>query len=406
MGVFATESKMQEWLSNELEKVDGLGELIQGADWIASATPADIGEASVLASFRTSLAALHITETLFENENISLGTPDVLKPDFVLYAPETQSVVLVELKNLASPSRQAGTELGAYSAEIRTIVPFLPDGDIVHVIISQEWPVLLKHYARHEIFWQGRNLLCLRPTQQTDGSPSLEILPIHELAEDISSFQVGKGHLGGYNICLYDDQLYSSTADREKLTAAVEVFKVATQAMAVTGNRLKSHGFAFLWKDRWQQSLAPYSIVVANFAPFQSIERFVKAGDVPKVVERFIKVITEFSPEGHSNTLSEITDTCREIVSQFCSPRIEGFATWGPLSEMLNGRTEYIAFSGWGLFGRAALDEVKTRHRAGDIRCSLSSPEVGKAVLEKLIDDKYEVLDLSYYFYDPNDGVE
>lgn len=406
MGVFATESKMQEWLSRELENVDGLGELIQDAGWLASTTPANIGEASVLTSFRTSLAALHITEKLFENENISLGAPDVLKPDFVLYAPETQSIVLVELKNLASPSRQAGTELGAYSAEIRTILPFLPDGDVVHVLISQDWPVLLKHYARHDIFWQGRNLLCLRPILRTNGNPSLEVLPLNELAEDISSFRVGRNHLGGYNICLYDDRLYSTGADRERLTAAVEVFKVATQAMAVTGDRLKSHGFAFLWKDRWQQSLAPYSIVVATFAPFQSIERFVRTGEVPKVVERFIKVIAEFAPEGHGNTLSTITDTCREIVGQVCSPRVEAFATWGPLIEMLNGRTEYIAFSGWGVFGQAALDEVKARHRAGDLRCSLNSPEVGEAVLAKIIDDTYEVLDLSYYFYDPNDEIE
>lgn len=406
MGIFATESKMQDWLSNELKKVEGLGELIQNAGWLACVTPTNLGEARVIASFRTSLAALNITETLFEDENISLGAPDVLKPDFVLYAPETQSVVIVELKNLASPSRQAGTELSAYSAEIRSALPFLPDGDVIHVLISQEWPVLLKHYVRHEIFWQGRNLLCLRPSLKADGSPSIEILPIHELAEDISSFQVGKGHLGGYNISLYDDQLYSPSANPDRLTAAIEIFKVATQAMAVTGNRLKGHGFAFLWKDRWQKSLAPYSIVVATFAPFQSIERFIKAGDVPKVAERFIKVITEFSPEGHSNYLSEITDTCLEIVSQFCSPRVEGFATWGPLSEMLEGRAEYISFTGWGMFGQAALDEVKKRHSAGDLRCSLSSPEVGKAVLGKIIDETYDVLDLSCYFLDPNAEVE
>lgn len=403
MGIFTSESEMQVWLSNELEKVHGFGELIQNADGLASAQPANIGEVSVLESFRTCIAALNITDTLFENENISISSQDVLKPDFVLYAPETQSIVIVELKNLKSPSRQAGTELGAYSAKIRSIVPFMPDGDIVHVLISQEWPALLKHYARHEIFWQGRNLLCLRPTLRADGDPSLEVLGIQEIAENISSFQVGKDHLGGYNISLYDDQLYLPTADREKLTAAVEVFKVATQAMAVTGNRLKSHGFAFLWKDKWQQSLAPYSIVVANFAPFQSIERFLKSGDISKVVERFIKVIADFSPEGHGNTLSEITDTCHEIVSKFCSPKEEGFATWGALREMLNERTEYIAFSGWGLFGQAALDEVMARHSAGDLSCSLSSPEVGKAVLEKIIDDKYVVLDLSNYFYDWSD---
>lgn len=406
MRVFENESKMQDWLSNELKKAGGLGELIQNPGWLASATPTNIGEARVLASFRTSLAALHITETLFEDKNISLLAPDVLRPDFVLYAPETESVVIVELKNFSSPSRQAGTELSAYSAEIRTALPFLPDGDIVRILISQEWPVLLKHYVRHEIIWQGRNLLCLRPTLKADRSPTIEILPVQELAEDISSFQVGKGHLGGYNICLYDDQLYSPTANQSRLTAAVEIFRVATQAMAVTGNRLKSHGFAFLWKDLWQQSLAPYSIVVATFAPFQSIERYVRADNVPKVVERFIKVIADFSPQGHSNTLSEITDTCREIVSQFCSPRLEAFALWGTLSEILKGRTEYIEFSGWGMFGQCALDEVKKRHSAGDLRCSLRSPEIGKAVLGQIIDDKYDVLDLSYYFYDPSAEVE
>lgn len=403
MGVFKNEGEMQTWLSSELSKNSGLGEMIEGIDRLDSVTAKNMGEIRLLSTFRACANSLFQTKTLFENENISLNKPDILKPDFVLYAAETESIVIVELKNLVSPSRQAGTELGAYTAEIRTCIPFLSDGDVIHVLISQEWPVLLKHYARHEIFWQGRKLLCLRPMRKPDNSIALEIVPLNELAEDYSSFQIGKGHLGGFNISLYDDNLYKNNADPQRLTSAVEVFKVALQAMAVSGNRLGSHGFAFLWKDKSQQSLAPYSIIVANFAPFKSLERYVRNGDVPNIIERFIEVVTEFCPEGHGNTLTEISNTCRDIVSHVCTPRPEVFATWDVLSESLKNRMEHVAFVGWGMFGEAAVEEVKIRHQAGDLACSLESPIIGLEVLAKLIDEKYEVLDLSYYLYDPDD---
>lgn len=406
MSVFSSEDEMQKWLSAELASKKGLSALIQEADWLESAVPKHMGEASVLRSFRTSYEALHINETLFENENISLGSSDILKPDFVLYAPETQAVVVVELKNLASPSRQAGTELSAYSAEIRSYVPFLPDGDIVHVLVSQEWTTLLKHYARHEIFWQRRNLICLRPVLSHDGQPALALLSLDELAEDYAAFQIGRGHLGGYNISLYDDELYSPQADRARLETALEVFKVAIQAMAVAGNGLKSHGFAILWRDTWKRSLAPYSIVAVVFAPFQSIERFVRLGEVSPTVERFIKVVSDYAPEGHGNTLTEITEACVEIVEKVCSPRVEGFGTWDIIRKILGDRPENLAFAGWGLFGQAALEEVKARHRAGELTCSLSSPEVGAAVISKMIDNDYEVINLAYYFYDPSDEAE
>ena len=64
---------------------------------------------------------------------------------------------------------------------------------------------------------------------------------------------------------------------------------------------------------------------------------------------------------------------------------------------------EHIAFVGWGLFGEAAVEEVKARHRIGDLACTLASPDVGLAVLKKLIDPSYQVINLSYYFYDPEE---
>jgi hypothetical protein len=66
---------------------------------------------------------------------------------------------------------------------------------------------------------------------------------------------------------------------------------------------------------------------------------------------------------------------------------------------------EHLAFVGWGMFGEAAVEEVKTRHQAGDLACSLENPSVGLALLAKQIDEKYDVLDLPYYFYDRDDEI-
>jgi hypothetical protein len=408
MTLFASESEMQEWLSSALEGTDGLAELIVNLDALDGEVPSNFAESRILQSFKVCVSSLYITETFSENENISLSDGEALKPDFVLYAPEKESIIIVELKNISGPTRQAGTELSAYSCEVRTTIPFLSDGDIVHVLISTEWPTLLKHFVRHEIFWQSRNLLCLQPVKNDKGEIGLRILALSELSEDVASFKIGQEYLGGYQICLYDGELYSKNPNRERLDQYIEQFKSALNSMAIMGNRLNSHGFAFLWKDLWTQSLAPYSITVLNFAPFQSVERFLHIGndDLPDMVQRFIKLIQEHDPEGHGNTLSEITDTCIDLLNQVCSPRAEGFTHWGKLREIMDERAEYIAFVGWGLFGDAHLEKLKTTYQEGNISCPSTSPELGFSVISDIIDDSYEFIHLSYVDLDYDDSAE
>ena len=178
----------------------------------------------------------------------------------------------------------------------------------------------------------------------------------------------------------------------------MEQFKSALNSMAITGNRLNSHGFAFLWKDLWRDSLAPYSITVLNFAPFQSVERFlhINDGELPDMVQRFIRLVKENSPEGHGNSLSEITDACEDLLGQVCSPQVEAFTHWGALRKIMEGRAQHIAFVGWGLFGDALLEKLKAAYREGNISCPSTSPELGFAVISEIVDDSYEFIDLSY----------
>jgi hypothetical protein len=108
MAVFEKEAAMQAWLSSELAKASGLSDLIINIDDFEDVTPKNFAEQRLLASIRTCIESLGITEVFSENENISISDSEILKPDFVLYAPETESIVIVELKNFSGASREAG----------------------------------------------------------------------------------------------------------------------------------------------------------------------------------------------------------------------------------------------------------------------------------------------------------
>lgn len=388
---------MQVWLSEELEKCDGIGDLICNIEILDNIKPKNLAEQKLWESYRTCRSSLYLTEKFSENENISLSAGEGLKPDFVLYAPETESIVIVELKNISGPTRQAGTELGAYAGELRTWLPFCATGDIVFVVISVEWPTLLKHFVRHEVFWHSRNIICLQP-KEIGGCIKLEILSFAEICEDIFSFKMSERHIGGYQLCLYDHSLYGENPDRTRLDNHLEQMNAALQSMAVQGNSLNSHGFAFLWRDNWEQSLAPYSITMVNAAPFQSIERFFHLEELPssEMLNRFLKIIGEYDPQGHSDSLSKITKAGRRLLDSFCAPRMEGFTDWGTLRDIMLPRGELVAFIGWGIFGEVFYRELAKEYQSGNINCPHNSPQLGLKVLSEILDPHYEFIDLTH----------
>jgi len=206
MKLFENESAMQKWLHEKFESETSLSELIINYHEFKDASLPSSGSL-ILKKLRESylfcMSSFENNELLFANKNISLNLKDVLKPDFVLYAAETQSIVIVELKNIKGPTRQVGTELGAYAAEVKSYLPYLADGEVINVIISTEWPVLLRHYVVNEIMWLNRNVICLEPVED-EGMILLRIVPPSAIADVDKPFSISGQQLGGYHLCLYD----------------------------------------------------------------------------------------------------------------------------------------------------------------------------------------------------------
>lgn len=405
--IFKDEKEMQDWLSKELQANDCFKELIVNIEEFEKYKATSLSDKKVFESFKYCLTSLNIVSIISENENISFNPSDSLKPDFLLYAPETESVIIVELKNIVTPSRQAGTEVSAYANEVKSYIPFISDGDIVNIIISSVWPTLLKRYAFHEIFWQQRNILCLEPIKVQD-EIKLRIIEVNTIAEDSLSLKLGNEHLGGYQICLYDDNLYSDPENRDRLDPYLKQMKTAMTAMASKGNSQKNHGFAFLWKDNWTLSLAPYSITIINFAPFQSFERHFHNEDFQPngITERFIQIIKDHDPTGHGNSLQAITSQGESFLENFCTPRTEGFHTWDILSEIMLRRCNLISFQSWGVFEEVYTEKLMERYKNGDIELTFDDPNLGLEMLNELIDSDYEFYNLSYYGVDAEDFDE
>jgi hypothetical protein len=404
--MFKKESDMQEWLSEKLQDLEGVFDLVENEDDFDNFVPRNISEEKVYNSFSYCIKSLRLNTVITEDENISLKKGDSLKPDFLLYAPETESLVILELKNISGPTRQAGTELSAYASEIKSYVPFISDGDIVNVIISPTWPTLLRHFVFHEIFWLQRNTICLEPVE-LEGEVKLKILDVPKIIEDNVSLKLSDRHLGGYQLCLYDDNLYKEPKNRARLDPYIKQMETALSAIATKGYSQKNHGFAFLWKDNWQQSLAPYSITILNFAPFQSIERLFhdENYEVNAMTEKFINIITESDPLGHGESLIEITKSGIDFLKGFCKPRMEGFTTWDDLKRIMENRCDLKAFKCWGIFDELYSSKLKDEYANGNLEISNTDPFLGLEMIEELIDPEYEFIDLSYYNYDPEEDT-
>lgn len=385
---FESEDKMQSWLESELENVGGLGDLISNSDYLDGFIPTNKHEQIVKDSFEYCLKHLYITTILSADKNISIDQTESLRPDLVLYGEEYESLIIVELKNISQPTRQAGTELSAYSCELRSYMPFLSEADLVHVIIAVDYPTLLRHYIFHDIYWSGKKILCLIPWQSIDGTISLCIVNIRELLN--ISMALPYSNIVGYQLCLYDNSLYTNDPQPHLFDLYVGQMQIAMAAMAQEGERLNSHGFAFLWKDKFcypnGNVLAPYSISIFNLAPFKSIfqQNFLQQTDFLKKIE---KVIIDSEPSGHSDTISLITNRAISFLNNFSNPMTEGFLDYEDLAPMMLSRAEpIISFVSWGVFGEIYYEMIENAIKRG-VPVTHNDPNVGLQVVNSVLNN-------------------
>ena len=227
------------------------------------------------------------------------------------------------------------------------------------------------------------------PVVSTDGRIQLEWVPPREFSTNSNLQSVSPRHLGGYQVCLYDDELQHGSSNRKRLEAHVQQMKTSLQMLAATGNAHNGNGFAFLWRDRWAHTLAPYSITVLNLSPFYSVEQhqLLDLPSPPFLIEQLLRITWDDSPTGHSNAISEVVERGLEILESFCNPRCEGYFDWSNHLEIIERRADLLAFSSWGIFRDSFITLLKSRYQSGDISVPYDCPYLGMEAVNDIVDD-------------------
>jgi hypothetical protein len=402
MKLFDNEELMQQWLSRKFAEGKSLSELIVNYEDYGQAYPKkqSFSIQKVVESFRFCLQSFENNEVIVENKNISLTNKDILKPDFLVYAPETQSIIIIELKNIPGPTREVGTEVGAYAAEIKTHLPFLADGDIINVVISCEWPTLLRHYVYNDIVWLQRKAICLEPVNTAEGT-LLKIIAPSLIADFSPEIEISGQQLGGYHLCLYDERIYNG-GDYNRMDENRNQMLCALAAMAAKGNSLKTHGFAFLWRHCFDIGFAPYNITMVNLSAFQSLPKlFLDPEFRPNdITKRFLKILMDHAPEGHGHMLDSVCDSGIHFLESFSQPRPENYTDWNTLKPKVFENSDAIAFVGWGIFEELFFERLAQEYRNSDFDPRHDCPRVAIEMLNEIVSEQSLHIDWQQLGYD------
>lgn len=360
---------MQNWLSLELSKVDGLASLIVPF----SDEGYSYSDRKVVDSYNYCLNTLSNTKVVCEDIDISQFSDEIIRPDFLLYSIDYEAWVIVEIKNIPNPTRQAGTELGAYANALKSYFPNMSDGDVINIIIANDWPTLIKNYIFNEIFWLNRNILCLKPIKYMS-EIKLECIKPSILTKGYNGKNLSPEDFSGYQLCIYGKGIYSGF-DINDLEKNIEQIKSAFQRMVNKASRFHSHGFAFLWRDFRQHSIAAYSITIVDINPFKDNLYF--TCNEKGIAEELQNIIWEYESTGNTYSLWEIMNDANFYLGEISSAWPEAPSNWSVLCEFMVEAADLIEFKCWGRVSELYENELSNEYKKGRIDLEFTDPGFG-----------------------------
>lgn len=379
---FVNEAEMQRWLEEKFSQKKDLLDLIVNDEYLEDYKP-DSNETKIIyESFCRCLKATEYLSLISANQNISIEGSESLKPDFLSYASEVQGMVLIELKNLAGSTRTAGTELGAYSGELRTFLPFLSNSDLYYVIISPTWPTLLRHFIFNGIYLDGWNVLCLEPK----GKEQLEIAEIEKF--NISPYsKLSIDQLTGYSLQLSDsNSLQNKISTLEELSFPIEN---SLREIVIEGTKERGHGFAFFSELSPNENRVRFEITLVTVAPFHNVEETIKDitsdSDQSTVMNSLINVIKKNDPTGHGKSLDKCREKAEKNLEVLFTCCHANFLSWSELKTRIESNSTEKYFVGWGVFGDRFNQLLIKEYSKNNIKCSPFCPKLGFETINSLV---------------------
>jgi hypothetical protein len=201
------------------------------------------------------LASKNVIDNLFTTKIISKSTNDIslkkngsMYPDVVVFNPETEKIIIVELKRSKSTARETITELMAYEHGIKNYLPFLSNFDVLYCVVSTDYTTLLDFSISSLTVWESKQILALEIVKEGLIGKEPELTFKIHLPNAWSSL----GFLGKANNSLSTSKItLQKKKDFKFKEEAREIIFHAAELISKEGDRNKSHGFALVGQDLW-----------------------------------------------------------------------------------------------------------------------------------------------------------
>lgn len=360
---FEDEAQLQSLMVRAI-KADDLGRLIENTLGVDDRSSAEqfpqfsidhLSRLACLTAGRRVFKAFEYLEVLTTDQNVSLTTNEVMRPDIVCINSEQQSIVMFELKVSAATGRQAFTELIAYEQELKNALPFLAEYDVCHVLVSPEWSTLMDHSVASSVTWSGRQVLCLEA--RLDAGELTLKTRIPEAWKITGAAHFPELGLPCVTVCLYDLDARTRPASEEG-TPERELDTRIWTAMSIIareGDRIGGHGFALLWEDTSSISLTSYNITICGVSPFEFYKtsrlRGTILADDGRLVAALDRFIQDNDPDGISEALLHTAQSANDLLNEVSNPTLEGWSNWAADRLSLSKRARPLLCEFWGALG-------------------------------------------------------
>lgn len=361
--LFKDEAELQKLMIKAI-KADDIGRLIEdtlgpddrnSAEQFPQFSIDHLSRLACLTAGRRVLKSFEYLEVLTSDQNVSLTTNEVMRPDIVCINSEQQSIVMFELKVSAATGRQALTELIAYEQELKNALPFLAEYDVCHVLVSPEWSTLMDHSVASSVTWSGRQVLCLEAGLDA-GKLTLKTR-IPEAWKITGAAHFPEFGLPCVTICLYDLDAYTRPPSKEGAPERELDTRIwtAMSIIAREGDRIGGHGFALLWEDTSSISLTSFNITVCGVSPFEFYKtsrlRGTIVADDGRLVAALDRFIKENDPDGISEALLHTAQSANNLLDEVSNPALEGWSNWSTDRLSLSKRARPLLCEFWGALG-------------------------------------------------------
>lgn len=360
---FTDEAHLQELMIKAIE-ADDLGSLIENTlgdsnrDSVEQFPQFSLDHLSRLACLtagRRVIKSFEYLEILTTDQNVSVTTNEIMRPDIVCINSEQQSIVMFELKVSAATGRQALTELIAYEQELKNALPFLAEYDVCHVLVSPEWSTLMDHSVASSVTWSGRQVLCLEAGLDAGNLKLKTRIPNAWKITGAAYFpELG---LPCVTLCLYDLDAYTRPPSEEGTSESELDTRIwtAMTIIAREGDRVGGHGFALLWEDTSSISLTSFNITICGVSPFEFYKtsrlRGTILADDGRLVAALDSFIADHDPDGLSKALLHTAQSANNLLDEVSNPTLEGFSNWAIDRLSLSKRARPLLCEFWGALG-------------------------------------------------------